>query len=215
MAAYLAADLAGRTRRMMPCRISHHSSARNLDHARVAQELGQVAAQRRRRGRVGRAQVDQQHAVAGRAAVLVGGSPRKLIGAAASAHRPRARRACLSAAQGQRRSRGAGCGVDRLGPVAGEAGVGRAPGAHVGAVVGRAQVGRHLGQRRHARAGRAAARSRRCRAGAGRCTSSCRRIARAPAPAPRRRWRPCDTRTPGSAAQASSNSITLMRSSST
>jgi hypothetical protein len=40
--------------------------ARDLDHARVAQELGQVAPQGRRGGRVGRAQVDQQHGRAGR-----------------------------------------------------------------------------------------------------------------------------------------------------
>ncbi len=81
--------------------------ARYLHHARVAQELGEIAAQRRRGGRVGRAQVDQQHGAARRLAV-VGvrrrrgsspshqrnhrGSPRENVGAhgaAAAAPSPR------------------------------------------------------------------------------------------------------------------------------
>ena len=91
---------------------------RDLDHARVAQELGQVAAQRRRRRRVGRAEVDQQHGRARGAAVLV-----RRFGA--EAHGRRRDAAPLSRARSRAASR-AGCGVDRLGPAAGEAGLGRA-----------------------------------------------------------------------------------------
>ncbi len=43
--------------------------ARNLDHARIRQELGEVPAHGRRRRRVGRAQVDEQHADLRRAIV--------------------------------------------------------------------------------------------------------------------------------------------------
>jgi hypothetical protein len=46
--------------------------ARDLDHARVPEELGKVAAHGGGRGRVGRAQVHQQHAGARRRAVRVG-----------------------------------------------------------------------------------------------------------------------------------------------
>ena len=43
--------------------------ARDLDDARIGEELGEVAAHRRRGRRVGRAEIDEQHADAGRAVV--------------------------------------------------------------------------------------------------------------------------------------------------
>ena len=52
----------GRVRRMMPCRIGFHAKRMDFDHAPVAQELGEIAADRALLGRVGRAEVDQQHA---------------------------------------------------------------------------------------------------------------------------------------------------------
>src|SRR5690606_30434362 len=60
--------------------------ARRFDHARIAQKLRQEAAHRRRRGGVGRAEIDQQHAeafrramaVLGGAEVLHGGTLRKI-----------------------------------------------------------------------------------------------------------------------------------------
>ncbi len=59
--AYFCADLAGRTRRITPCRINHQAGAGSPPRA-GRQELRQVAAQGAGRRGVGRAQVDDQHA---------------------------------------------------------------------------------------------------------------------------------------------------------
>ena len=59
---YASADFFGRVRRMMPCRIGFHASGVDFDHAPVAQEFGEIAPDGARLGRVGRAEVDQQHA---------------------------------------------------------------------------------------------------------------------------------------------------------
>ena len=53
----------GRNGRITRLSISHHTGARDLDHARIGQELAQIAAHRGRGRRIGRAEIDQQHAV--------------------------------------------------------------------------------------------------------------------------------------------------------
>ena len=62
IAAYFFALARGRIRRMMPWRIGHHSSARQLDHARIAQQSGEESAHVARGERRRRAGIDQQHA---------------------------------------------------------------------------------------------------------------------------------------------------------
>ena len=60
--------------------------ARDLDDARIGQELGEIAAHRRRRRRVGRAEVDEQDADPRAAASCSsGGSARRVAHAAGSA----------------------------------------------------------------------------------------------------------------------------------
>ena len=69
IAAYFFADCVGRTNRITPYRIGFHTHARDLDDARIGEELREVPAHRRRRGRVRRPQVGQQYADARRAVV--------------------------------------------------------------------------------------------------------------------------------------------------
>ena len=71
MSAYFCADHSrGRVGSTMPCRIGHHSRPGDLHHARVGQELAEIAPDVRGRGRGRGTEGNQQHRGAARAGAL-------------------------------------------------------------------------------------------------------------------------------------------------
>ena len=143
----------------------------------------------------------------------------RLIGATAASGRRRPviglhGRAQPASARPAPRVRGAGHGCRSAWSSSREAGVGWRSAALVGHPSAAAQEGRHAAPAPASRRSAQQGRGRRCRAGAGRCTSSCGACSRASSSASAPLAAVAHS-TPPAHAQASSNSIRLMRSSST